>query len=659
MCGIAGVIDLAGRHAAPRDTLRRMADSIAHRGPDDDGYLDLPHLGLANRRLSIIGLADGKQPIANEDRSVWCVFNGEVFEYPQKRRELEAKGHRFRTHTDTELLPHLWEEHCEGLFDHLKGQFAFCIYDARRNVLVLARDRFGICPLYWTVRRHEGTTYLLFASEVRALLASGMVPAEPDLHGLNHVFTFFGLPGPTTCFKGVNLLPPGHYLRVRLGSDSAVEERTYWELDFPDRGHEENPPEREAVAEYERLFVQSVERRLRADVPVVSYLSGGVDSSIVAAVASKVLGRPIPTFTVAVRERGFDESSEAALVARHIGTKPFVADYSHREVRDTYPDLVAAAEYPVVDTSAAALLRLARSVREHGYKVAMTGEGSDEFLAGYPWFKTHRLLGVLGTRAGNRLRSIVLRITGQPRFPAHMLRESQEYVGGHNGWLDLYGIMSLSKLRFYSDDLKRDLIRQTPYAELGLNREKMLRWHPFHRSIALGARIMLGGHQLASKGDRVAMWESVELRPPFLDEDLVEYTNRLHPRWKLRRLRDKYLLRKVAEKYVPRQIAWRRKKMFRAPLDSFHLSGSDRPAWIDQVLSPEALRKTGYFDANAVAKWRAVVRHMPRTLKRTSVEMGLAAVTGTQLWHHLFISGDLAELPIRIERRPVELASVA
>jgi asparagine synthase (glutamine-hydrolysing) len=649
MCGIAGVIDLDGRTAAPPGILRRMADSITHRGPDDDGYLDLPQLGLANRRLSIVGLADGKQPIANEDRSIWCVFNGEFFEYRDKRQELEARGHRFRTHTDTELLPHLWEEFGERLFGHLKGQFAFCLYDSRRNSLILARDRFGICPLYWTVRKQGETTYLLFASEVRALLASGMVPAEPDLKGLNHVFSFFALPGPTTCFRGVNLLPPGHYLRVRLGSGSAVEERTYWELDFPDRGEEDDPSESDAVAEYERRFAKSVERRLRADVPVVSYLSGGVDSSIVAAVASKVLNRPIPTFTVAVRAKGFDESPEAALVARHIGTKPVVADYSHADVRDTYPELIAAAEFPVVDTSSAALLRLARSVREHGYKVALTGEGSDEFLAGYPWFKTHRLFGFVGARLGNAARSAILRITGQPRLPMQLLREAQNYVGGHNGWLDLYGMMSLSKLRFYSEDLKRDLIGRTPYAELGLNREKMLRWHPFHRSIALGARIMLAGHLLASKGDRVAMWNSVELRPPFLDEDLVEYTNSLHPRWKLRRLRDKYLLRKVAEWYVPREIAWRRKKMFRAPLDSFHLTDGGS-AWINQVLSPESLRKTGYFDAQAVAKWCAAVPKMPRTLKRTTVEMGLAAVTATQLWHHLFISGDLAELPTQRQR---------
>ncbi|HEX3147134.1 MAG TPA: asparagine synthase (glutamine-hydrolyzing) [Gemmataceae bacterium] len=664
MCGIAGVIDLAGRRAAPPGTLRRMADAIVHRGPDDDGYLDLPHLGLANRRLSIVGLADGKQPIGNEDGAVQCVFNGEFFDYPERRAELEAKGHRFRTHTDTELIPHLWEEYGEAFFDNLKGQFAFCLYDTRRNVVVLARDRFGICPLYWTVRRQGETTYLLFASEIRALLASGMVPAEADLRGLNHVFTFFAQPGPITCFKGVNLLLPGHYLRVRLSEsrDAAIEERTYWELDFPDCGHEENPPERRAVDEYERLFVQSVERRLRADVPVVSYLSGGVDSSVVAAVASKVLGRPIPTFTIAVRAAGFDESTAAALVARHIGSQPIVAEYAHAEVRDTYPELIAAAEFPVIDTSAAALLRLAGTVHAKGFKVALTGEGADEFLAGYPWFKIHRILNQLevvpGVRVGNLLRAAALRITGQPRFPMHLLRDAQDAVGGHNGWLDLYGMMSLSKLRFYSDDLKRDLVQMTPYAELGLNREKMLRWHPFHRSIALGARIMLPGHLLASKGDRVAMWNSVELRPPFLDEDLVGFTNRLHPRWKLRRLQDKYLLRRMAERWVPHEIAWRRKKMFRAPLDSFHLTGNGS-AWINEVLSPESLRKTGYFDAEAVAKSRAEVTTMRRGLKRTSVEMGLAAVTATQLWHHLFVSGDLAAISTRIVRMDSEPLAAA
>jgi asparagine synthase (glutamine-hydrolysing) len=662
MCGIAGVIDLAGRRSAPPGVLRRMADALVHRGPDDDGYLELPHVGLANRRLSIVGLADGKQPIANEDRSVWCVFNGEFFEYPEKRAELEAKGHRFRTHTDTELIPHLWEDHGEQLLDHLKGQFAFCVYDSRTERLLLARDRFGICPLYWTVQRRDDTAYLLFASEIKGLLASGMVPAEPDLRGINQVFTFFSIPGPITCFRGVNLLPPGHCLRVQPGDpDRAVAERAYWEMEFPDHGQEERPSEREAVAEYERLFVQSVEKRLRADVPVVAYLSGGVDSSVAVAVASKVLGRPIPTFTVAVRSKGFDESGPAERVAKFIGTRAVVTDYSHAEVRETYPELIRAAEYPVVDTSAAALLRLARSVREHGYKVALTGEGSDEFLAGYPWFKVHKLLSVLevvpGVHVGTLLKVAALRLTGQPGVPLRLIREAQDAVGGHNGWLDVYGMMSLSKLRFYSEDLKRELIHRTPYTELGLDVGRMRRWHPFHRAIYLGARVMLGGYLLAAKGDRVAMHESVELRPPFLDEDLVAYTNRLHPRWKLRRFTEKYILRRMAEKWVPHDIARRPKKMFRAPLDSFHVEGPDRPPWIDQVLSRESLRRTGYFDPDAVEKWRAAIPTMRRTLAKTSIEMGLAAVTATQLWHHQFISGDLAEMPTKVPSSKFQVPS--
>lgn len=654
MCGIAGMIDLAGRRSASAGVVRRMAEAIVHRGPDDDGFWETPNLVLANRRLAIVGLADGKQPIGNEDGTVQCVFNGEFFEYPELRIMLEGKGHQFRTHTDTEVLPHLWEEYGPALLDRLKGQFAFCLHDTRTQTIFMARDRFGIVPLYWTVQERDGAKLLLFASEIKGLLASGYVRAEPDLVGVNQVFTFFAVPGPHTCFKGIQLLPPGHCLTVDLPTGT-ITTRAYWELDFPDAGHEENPPERIAVAEYERLFFQSVQRRLRADVPVVAYLSGGVDSSVVAAVASKVLGRPIPTFTVAVRAKGYDESPEAAMIARHLGTQSVVADYADADVRDAYPALINAAEFPVVDTSSAALLRLARQVHDHGYKVALTGEGSDEFLAGYPWFKIHRAMSAIevlpGVNIGNYLRVVGLRLSGQPSFPLRLLREAQDCVGGHNGWLDLYGMMSLSKMRFYRQDLKQELVQRTPYAELGLDRAKMMRWHPFHRSLLLGAKIMLAGHLLASKGDRVAMNSSVEVRPPFLDEDLVAYTNRLHPRWKLRRFHDKYILRKMAAKYIPHEIAKRAKKMFRAPLDSFYLAGPNTPPWIEQVLSTESLERTGYFDRQAVQHWRRVVPTMRTSLAKTSAALGLVAVTATQLWHHLFISGDLADLPAPVAAR--------
>src|ERR1700736_7042801 len=239
MCGIAGVLDLAGMRMVPEGIVQRMAQALVHRGPDEDGFLQRPGVALASRRLSIVGLADGRQPIANEDRSVFVVFNGELFDYVERRAELQGRGHRFVTHCDTEIIPHLWEENQEGMFERLRGQFALALWDERRLRLVLGRDRFGICPLYWT-RQGE---WLLFASEIKALLASRLVPARPDLRGIDHIFLFCALPGPTTCFEGVQLLPPGHYLRVVPGNDRgaapAVSEHAYWEMDFPDRGDED------------------------------------------------------------------------------------------------------------------------------------------------------------------------------------------------------------------------------------------------------------------------------------------------------------------------------------------------------------------------------------------------------------------------------------
>src|SRR5580692_7613211 len=238
MCGIAGIVDLAGNRAIAMGVIQRMTQAIIHRGPDEEGYFQRPGLVLGSRRLSIVGLADGQQPVANEDRSVSVVFNGEFFDYPEKRAELEKRGHRLVTHCDTEIIPHLWEEIQEGVFERLRGQFAVALWDQHRRRLVLGRDRFGICPLYWT---RQGD-WLLFASEIKALLASGMVDAKPDRRGIDQIFTFSALPGPITCFEGVQLLQCAHLLQVTRGNDGGTEpiqERAYWEMNFPDRGHEE------------------------------------------------------------------------------------------------------------------------------------------------------------------------------------------------------------------------------------------------------------------------------------------------------------------------------------------------------------------------------------------------------------------------------------
>ncbi len=658
MCGIAGIMGLSDKHSAPTSgVVRRMAAAIVHRGPDEDGFFDIPAVSLGSRRLSIVGLADGRQPIANEDRSVNVVFNGELFDYPEKRRELEAQGHVFRTHTDTELLPHMWEQYGDKMFERLRGQFAFALWDEKQQRLVLARDRWGICPLFWTIQKptygeFAGGTWLLFASEIKGLLASGLVEARPDVRGINHLFTFFATPGPVTCFEGVQLLVQGRYLEFRRGVTTSPEPKAFYEFDFPNRGDEiRDADPKKLTDEFEEVFTRSVQMKLRADVPVVSYLSGGVDSSIVVALASKTLNRPIPTFTIGIGDDpSLNEESEAGIVARHIGVKDqVVVKCGHEELLATYPELIRAAEAPVVDTACAAMLLLARSVRAKKYKVALTGEGADEWLAGYPWFKIQRALGMLNSVPGMPLGLWMVRgyfkAARVPQFSLEKVAEMEHELGGPNAWLNVYGLMSMSKLRFFSPQMWERLRDNNPFRDLGLNVERMRKWHPLHRSLLLGARVMLPGMLLASKGDRVAMHSSVETRYPFLDEDVFAFLAKLHPRWKLRGFRDKYLLRLLAERYLPNSIAWRRKAMFRAPMNSFNLDDpSPSGAWVSPLLTEEALRRTGYFNIAEVRRWRqdsGRLRH--GSLKRTSIEMGLVGVTATQLWHHTYIE-PLADL---------------
>jgi asparagine synthase (glutamine-hydrolysing) len=652
MCGIAGMIALGrNRPYAPRGAVAKMADAIRHRGPDEDGSIEKPGFHLANVRLSIVGLSDGRQPIANEDESVWVVFNGELFNFREEKAFLESKGHRFRTHTDTELIPHLWEEFGVGMFDRLKGQYAFCLWDSRSHRFILARDRSGICPLYHCVRTIDGEPWLLFASEIKGLLATGFVPAVPNRRGINHLFTFFAMPGPATVFDGISTLPPGGYLDLSPGTKS-VETQTkvheHWHANYPDRGSE-NPGSATTVAEYETLLLAAVERRLRADVPVAAYLSGGVDSSLVVAMSNRILGRPIPTFTIAVQDEQLNEQSEAAYAAKILGCEPVYVPIGREELRRGYPELISAAEYPIIDQSCLALMELAKAVHARNYKVVLTGEGADEWLAGYPWFKLNKLLNSLdwipGLEVGRRLRKLFVRLTRQPQYPDDAVRHLRQSVGGQNGWLDVYGLMSLNKIRFFTPEFLDFAIQNSAYDDLGLS-SNINRWHPAHRELYLGWRINLPGHQLAGKADRIAMHSSVEGRYPFLDEELVDFTAKLHPRWKLRSLRkDKYIERAVAAKWLPNDIAWRKKKMFRAPFDSFATSGGDpTTAWIDELVSPDSIAKTGMFVHEAVSKQRQQLATM-NGMARDGVGMGLTAVVATQLWHHLFCGGGLCSLP--------------
>ena len=652
MCGIAGIFHLSGQQPVPEGAIQAMSRALFHRGPDEEGFLQRPGLALASRRLSIVSLADGQQPMSNEDRSVSCVFNGELFDHAERRAELVARGHRLRTHCDTEIIPHLWEDHQEGMFERLRGQFAIALWDERRRRLMLGRDRFGISPLYWT---RQGD-WLLFASEIKGLLASGMVPAKPDRRGIDHVFTFAAMPGPITCFEGVQLLPAGHYLQITpedgTNETPGIIERTYWEMDFPNHGDEDPGADpRKLVDEFEDVLLKAVEKRLRADVPVGAYLSGGLDSSMIVAMSCKLKGPAINTYTIRVDDPALDELSAANLSAKHIGTKaPIVQDFRASDALATYPQLIQAAEAPVIDTSCAALLMLARRVHACGQKVVLTGEGADEWLAGYPWYKAAKVMGMLDIIPGLRLSDVArrayLRLHHVPNYPPAMRHELEKSIGGPNAWLDSYGLLALAKLRFYAEPMREVLEKTRPWEGLGLDVERARRWHPLNRGLWIGARVTLAGHLLQAKGDRVAMHSSVEARYPFLDEDVFDFTAKLHPRWKLRGFRDKYLLRQVAKRWLPPEIAGRHKVIFRAPLDSFHMD--PEPKFVAELLSEESLRRTGYFDVKEVQHWRKAFRQMRvGSLPRLSVEMGLCAVVATQLWHHTFVDGSLADLPTR------------
>ncbi len=416
MCGIAGAFDLEGTREFSHQRLLAMTGAIAHRGPDDEHFHIEPGVALGARRLAIIDLAGGKQPLANEDGSVWVAFNGELFEYPGLRRQLLARGHRLATRCDTEAWVHLYEDHGEDMFAQARGQFAVSLWDRKTRTLILGRDRSGICPLYYA----QADGWLIWGSEIKAILASGLVVPRPDTRGIDHFFTFFCGGTTRTCFDGVKSLPPGHYLRLR---DARVSQHCYWDFDFPDLGQERRLLDpAPLVEELEANLERAVERRLRSDVPVVSYLSGGLDSTVILGMCNRLRGEPIRAFTIGLDRAGPDERVPASEAAAVLGSPLSTMTMDRSGLAGAFPELIRAAEGPVLDTSCAALLRLAQTVAEQGYKVALTGEGADEALAGYVWYKVQAARAALSGRVGNGperlLRRLLLKsLGGRGRAP--------------------------------------------------------------------------------------------------------------------------------------------------------------------------------------------------------------------------------------------------
>ena len=646
MCGLAGVIDLKGRREPDRAQVARMGAALTHRGPDEAGTLFAPGIGAASQRLSIVGLSNGQQPIFNEDRTLAVLCNGELFDYPERKAELQARGHQFRTGSDCELIVHLYEEHGEDLFPHLKGQFAFALFDFAKRVVILARDRVGICPLHWS---RQGD-FVYFGSEIKALLASGAVPAVADVRGLDHLFTFFALGSRRTMFEGVQSILPGHYLRIAFNRDGRAAEpveRRYFDLDFPDWGDEDDASDPTAlIDEFEETFRRAVEVRLRADVPVVGYLSGGVDSAYVLATAAKVRGTPIPSFTIKVPHPELDEEANATVTARAVGGAATMVEAGPNVIAETYAALIGAAETPVLDTSCAALLALSREVHAQGFKAVLTGEGADEGFAGYVWFKIREAARTLDIGDSFRPSTGISRIARKfaaPTLSFGELARIDDMIAGPHAQSILYNLVATSRTRYYSQGLKERLGDFVAYQDLVLDLPRLRRWHPLNRSLYLGYKVLLAGLLMTQKGDRVAMANSVETRYPFLDEDVIAFASRIHPRWKLHGFtQDKYLLRQAAARILPAEIAQRRKAMFRAPLAESFLAHP--PSFVRDLISPQSLARTGYFDAGAVRRDCEALAKGEGKLG-TFTSLGLGGVVATQLWHHLYLGGGLCELP--------------
>jgi asparagine synthase (glutamine-hydrolysing) len=640
MCGIAGAIDLTGRREFSSARLLAMTGAIAHRGPDDEQIHVEPGLAMGARRLSIVDLAGGRQPISNEDGSIWVTQNGEIFEYPELQAELVARGHRLATRCDTELWVHLYEDHGEGVFDKTRGQFAVALWDRNARTLILGRDRVGICPLYYTVV--DG--WLLWGSEIKALLSSGLVAARPDPMGIDLFFHTFCAGTTRTFFEGIQSIPPGHFLRVR---DGRFERKIYWDLDFPDAGQERRLADpTPLIDELEALMRQAVERRLRGDVPVVSYISGGLDSTVVLGLSSRERGYAVPSFTIGLDRAGPDERSHATESARALGSRLTTVTMNRADIVAAYPELIRAAEGPVMDSSCACLMRLAGAVHAQGYKVVLTGEGADEALAGYAWFKTQAIRERLNSLSlsfiNPAVRSLVL--ASMHGNPAHV-PPRLGIRGVRTAQQDVYDLMAQARSFVYSGNLWTRLAGHAAFDDLDITNDRFTRWAPLNQSLYVGYKVMLAGLLLVAKGDRIAMNSSVETRYPLLDEDVIAFCASIAPEYKLRGRTDKWLLRQVAARTLPARIANRPKTMFRASRSRAFFA-PDRPHWVDQLLSPESLRSTGWFDPEGVARERAAQTRFPAiTPKRIIMDLSLTCVVATQLWQHIYLGGGLCDLP--------------
>lgn len=645
MCGIGGIRHRPGEGPVPLEALLGMASMLDHRGPDGYGLYRDDHVGLVHTRLSIIDLEGGAQPLCNEDGTVWLSFNGEIFNYLELRQELIGLGHVFRTHTDSEVVVHGFEQWGAEAWLRFNGQFAFALWDSRRQDLWLVRDPFGILPLHYADRERG----FAFASEAKALFASGYVDSQFDPTGLSEVVARWAVRAPRTVFRDVRAVPPGSALC--LDASLRLKVHGYWRSSFAADPSLQKISVDDAADALQEKLSQAVRLRLRADVPVGAYLSGGLDSSVIAQLVRGVSGDKLETFAVRFSDPNYDETEHQRLMSAQLGTEHHEVLCRDAELQDHLPDVLWHVETPLLRTGPVPLFLLSGLVTQSARRVVLTGEGADELFAGYNIFKEDRIRRFWARQPSSQMRPRLLerlypyvsRGRGGAMWRAFFKRgieETDDPMYSHRlRWNNGQGILPFLSPQVHAEarlgDFEAKMKASLP--------EGFESWSPLGRAQFLEIETFMSTYLLASQGDRVAMGHGVEVRYPFLDPEVVKLACALPDRVKLQGLRDKLVLRRVASRGLPPEIWGRPKQPYRAPV-AVPFFGPQRPEYCDALFQPDALRATGLVEPELSGRLYRKAVHQQGRMTSAREEMALLAVLSLQLLAHAFGS----DLPSRM-----------
>jgi len=640
MCGIAGLYFMNGCPAEAPAMATDMIRTLQHRGPDGFGYYNDKHVALAHARLSIIDLVTGDQPVHNEDETVWVVLNGEIFNYIELRSELEQAGHRFYTRSDTEVIVHLYEEYGERFPEHLNGQFAIALWDAKRQRLLLSRDRTGIRPLYYTTCNGA----LAFGSEIKSIFALPAVRRSLNLRSVGEIFTFWSVLPPATPFDGILTLPPGCTMIV---DHEGHRIDRYWDWAFPEHIHGQSLQIDDLAGRLRELLIDAVRLQLRADVPVGAYLSGGLDSATIAVLIRRYTDTPLRTFSVEFEDAEYDESRFQRQMVQHLGAEHTRVIARKADIARAFPRLLRHTESPVLRTAPAPLMILAEHVHAQKFKVVLTGEGADEVFGGYDIFKEAKIRRFWAREPRSERRpELFTRLYSYLRHsPTAGGVFSRQFFGrGLDNPCDpgfAHGARWRSTQRlwqFLSDDA-RDAAGSAD-ATAAISRilpDGFDRFLPIGRDQYVEAHTLLSGYLLSSQGDRVAMAHSVEGRFPFLDHRVIEFASGLHPETKVRGLTEKFILKKAVRDLLPADVVDRVKQPYRAPDSLSFVGGQKMPEYVAELLSEPVIRSRGYF------KPAAVTRLVRKCADGRSIgfadNMAFVGILSTMLVDHLFVRG--------------------